>query len=200
MIRNTKDQWGSASKSFHWIFALLIAIQVPLGFWLTRERPLADISGDDELLLWLEFFHHSTGFIILFVAATRLSWRTFNVVPNLPAGMAALQRGAAKLVHYSLYVLMLVFPLSGWAASSLIGNEMFPVPINFWGLEMPEVPFIRTAPDPLNSFAFYREVHQWCWRIGGWILSLHVLAALYHQFIARDNTLGRFLPAFIRIP
>jgi cytochrome b561 len=32
-----------------------------------------------------------------------------------------------------------------------------------------------------------------------WLIAVHVLAALYHAFIVRDDVLGRMLPAWDRI-
>jgi cytochrome b561 len=32
-IGNTADQWGLLSKTLHWLTALLIFIQIPLGFY-----------------------------------------------------------------------------------------------------------------------------------------------------------------------
>ncbi len=198
MILNTRNSWGSVSKGLHWGLVLLVAAQVPLGFWLAREVPQARITGDDTLMLWLEFVHHSTGFVILFLAVTRISWRLATIVPDSPVPVAAFQKTVAKAVHIFFYVLMVLFPLSGWAASSLIGNPMFPVPINFFGLEMPEVPYVRSLPPPFNTFALYRQIHELCWWIGGGLLSLHILAALYHQFFLKDNLLVRMLPFLSR--
>jgi cytochrome b561 len=194
MLRNTATSWGTVSKAFHWAFVALVAAQVPLGFWLSREVAAARISGDDSTLLWLEQIHHSCGFVILFLALARLSWRTSNVVPAHPAQQPRYQTALASLTHATLYVLMFVFPLSGWAASSIIGSEQFPVPVNFFGLEMVPLDFLRGMPQPFNTFAFYREVHQACWYVGGALLALHILAALYHHFILKTDVLKRMLP------
>ncbi|MDX2141928.1 MAG: cytochrome b [Rhodospirillaceae bacterium] len=196
MHATTPTRWSTTSVALHWIFALMVLAQVPLGFWLSREAPQARITGDDTLLLWLEQIHHSTGFFILLAAALRLSWRLSHPAPGLPP-MAGYQKALAHLTHVTLYVLMFVFPLSGWAGSSLIGSEQFPVPINFVGFEMFGLEFLRALDPPFNTFRVYRDIHIYCWWVGGGVLSLHVLAALYHHFRLRDDVLRRMLPAFM---
>lgn len=194
MLRNSSAAWGAVSKTFHWGIVLLALAQVPLGFWLSRESPLARISGDDELLLWLEQFHHSIGLLILMVVIGRIWWRVSNAVPDHPAGVPAYQRALAALTHCVLYVLMVVFPFSGWAASSIIGSEQFPVPVNFFGMEMIPLDFLRALPPPFNTFALYRDIHVYCWYVGGALLSLHILAALYHHFVIKTDVLRRMWP------
>ncbi|MEQ8736531.1 MAG: cytochrome b [Rhodospirillaceae bacterium] len=193
MRQNTSERWGTVSITLHWMFAALVAVQVPIGFWLSRAAPQARITGDDWLLLWLEQIHHSMGFVILFVAAVRMSWRLSHISPDAPPA-PAYQTALAHLTHITLYALMIVFPLSGWAGSSLIGSEQFPVPINFFGLEMVGLDFLRSLDPPFNTFRLYRDIHIYCWYVGGFVLGLHVLAALYHHFVVKDNVLHRMLP------
>lgn len=194
MLKNTRTSWGNAAKGFHWVFAVFVAAQVPLGFWLSREAPQARITGDDSTLLWLEQIHHSIGFTIIAIAAFRLWWRSRNQAPEHPAASPRYQVALAALTHATLYVLMFVFPLSGWAASSVIGSEQFPVPINFYGVEMIGLDFLRTLPRPFNTFAFYRDIHIYCWWLGSGVLSLHILGALYHHFILKSDVLRRMVP------
>lgn len=194
MLRNTTAAWGAIAKAFHWTLVLFALAQVPLGFWLSREAPQARITGDDAVLVWLEQFHHSFGLLILFLVVGRFWWRMTNAVPAHPGGLPAYQVALAAVTHAALYVLMFVFPLSGWAASSLIGSEQFPVPVNFFGLEMVPLDFLRGLPSPFNTFALYRDIHMYCWYAGGALLSLHILAALYHHFVIRTDVLRRMWP------
>lgn len=193
MRDNSKTQWGTVSIAVHWAFAVFVAIQVPIGFWLSRAAPQARISGDDWLLLWLEQIHHSMGFVILLAAALRMSWRLTHISPDAPPS-PAYQKILAHVTHIALYVLMFVFPLSGWAGSSLIGSAQFPVPINFFGFEMIGLDFLRSLEPPFNTFRLYRDIHTYCWWAGGGLLGLHILAGLYHHFVVKDDVLHRMLP------
>ena len=89
-----------------------------------------------------------------------------------------------------LYVLLFAFPLSGWATLSAYEGEF---PIFFFGWE--HVP--RIVPQAIDGshapYEFYAEIHEACWRIGAVVLGLHVLGALWHHVVAKDNVLRRML-------
>ncbi|MCB2107232.1 MAG: cytochrome b/b6 domain-containing protein, partial [Rhodobacteraceae bacterium] len=64
----------------------------------------------------------------------------------------------------------------------------------FFGFEAYSLEFLRSLDPPFNTFRIYREIHIYCWWVGGFVLGLHVLAALYHQFVAKDDVLRRMMP------
>src|SRR6266446_1909482 len=104
MLRNTADSWGAPAKLFHWLMAALILAQIALGVMAASWRV-------SPAKLELFFWHKSTGMLIL---ALRLLWRLANPAPELPAGMAAWERTAARLGDVLLYVLMVALPVTGW--------------------------------------------------------------------------------------
>jgi cytochrome b561 len=192
MIRNTPTAWGSVARNLHWLVAAMIAVQLPLGFWMNdvyREL-IATKSNDFSRLLFVSRLHHTNGFLILILATLRLTWRATNPTPALPPGLAAYQRWLARLTHVFLYVLLFAFPLSGWSALSAYEGQF---PIFFFGWE--HVP--RIVPQALDNshapYEFYAAIHKACWRIGAVILGLHVAGALWHHFVVRDNVLRRMV-------
>ena len=90
----------------------------------------------------------------------------------------------AVAVHWSLYLLMIGMPLAGWVMLSAAGK-----PIPFFGWELP--PLIGKDPELAKTI---KEVHATVGTVGYFIIGLHVLAALYHHSISKDNTLLRMLP------
>ncbi len=170
MLADTKTSWGQVSKSIHWLFVVLVAAEIYLGFWLAEEAPQAQLTGDDTLLLWLEIIHHTTGFILLIFAVFRLSWRLSNTTPDMPRAVVVYQKILAKAIHVTLYILMFVFPLSGWATSSVIGSEQFPVAINFFAFDVPELGFLRSFDPPYSTFSFQKQIHPICWWVGSGVL------------------------------
>jgi cytochrome b561 len=190
LLRNTAASWGVVSRNFHWLIVVMIAAQVPLGFYMNDvyKELIATKSNDYSLLLLVARLHHTNGFLILILATLRLTWRLTNPTPDLPAGLATYQRYLARLTHVFLYVLLFAFPLSGWAALSAYEGEF---PIFFFGWE--HVP--RIVPQAIDGshapYEFYKVIHKTCWRIGAVVLGLHVLGALWHQVMAKDNVLGR---------
>ncbi len=169
--------------------ALMIAVQVPLGFWMVDayDTWLA-MKGDPTLLMRLSRAHNTLGFLVLILVIFRLSWRAVNPTPELPAALTAYQRVLARLTHAALYALLVVFPLTGWSALSAYDGEF---PIYFFGWDnvfriVPRVPEGSTF-----DADFFGEVHETCWKIGAGILGLHVVAALWHQYVVKDGVLRR---------
>lgn len=190
MIRNTPASWGLVSRNLHWLIAAMITVQVPLGFWMNAvyDELIATKSYDFSQLLLISRVHHTNGFLILILATLRLTWRASNPTPALPPGLAAYQRVLARLTHVFLYALLFAFPLSGWATLSAYEGEF---PIFFFGWE--DVP--RIVPQAVDGshapYEFYAEIHETCWRIGAVVLGLHVMGALWHHVVAKDNVLRR---------
>ena len=77
MIRNTASSWGIVSRNFHWLIVAMIAVQVPLGFWMNAvyDDLIATGSKDFSQLLLISRVHHTNGFMVLILATLRLTWR-----------------------------------------------------------------------------------------------------------------------------
>jgi cytochrome b561 len=106
----------------------------------------------------------------------------------LPESLSNYQRWLARGTHLILYALLLIYPLSGWASLSAYEGEF---PIFFFGWENAPRLVPQVAADDFFNYEFFAVVHRWCWRIGAFVLSLHVLGALWHQFSLRDGVLRR---------
>jgi cytochrome b561 len=89
----------------HWAIAALILYNLVSGLL----RPV--------LPRGFFMFHISSGITILALTIVRIGWRLTHRRPDyLP--MAAWERKLAHLVHFLLYVAMLLLPFSGWALVS----------------------------------------------------------------------------------
>jgi len=90
----------------------------------------------------------------------------------------------AIVTHAALYLFMIVMPLLGWLTLSAEGDL-----IPFFGLQLP--PLI----DPDRSLAHsIKDIHETIGTIGYYLIGLHAVAALFHHYVMRDNTLTRMLP------
>ena len=189
MLRNTKDTWGSVARTLHWIVVGLAIIQVPLGFYMDAVyQEYLKTFGDDTLLMQTSRGHHTIGFLILTAAIFRLPWRLVNTTPSLPASLTNFQLRLARVTHVFLYVLMFVYPLTGWAVLSAYDGEF---PIFFFGWD--DIPRIVPQVPEGSTFDsdFFGEVHRALWRVGGLLVGLHIMAALWHQYVKRDGILRR---------
>ena len=129
---NTNDSWGSVARAFHWAMLAMIAVQIPLGFWMVEVYEVyAETYGDDTWVMLTSNWHHTLGFLVLAAVCARLSWRALNTTPGLP-GLSPLQVWTARLTHVVLYLLLFIYPLSGWASLSAYEGEF---PIFFFGYD-----------------------------------------------------------------
>ncbi len=172
----------------HWIVALLVIIEVPLGFWMANLIEVyIETRGDDSWVMYTSNAHHTIGFLILVLAILRINWRLNNPTPGLPASLDIYQRILTRITQAFLYVLMIFYPLTGWAVSSTFSGD---IPVYFFGLEIPRM---ISAQSEETTFAYnlFSEMHQACWKIGCALLVLHVTGALWCQFVKKDPVLMR---------
>jgi cytochrome b561 len=179
MLRGDRDHWGSVAKAFHWTIVLLILVQGALGLIMVElpKRP-ATIAYYDV--------HKSIGLTVLALVVLRLAWRAFDERPLAPDGMPPRQVLAARVGHGLLYVLLFAMPLSGWWVDSASGLR----PLRWWGLF--EIPHVG-APDKATQ-ALAEQVHEALFWLLVAVATGHALIALAHQFVSRDNVLGRMWP------
>ena len=102
-----------------------------------------------------------------------------------PVPMPEWQRRAAAISHGSLYILLLVIPISGWLYSSATGVQVVYLGI----LPLPDlVSKDRALADALKT------VHVTLNLVLFSLVCVHVAAALKHHFVDRDTVLSRILP------
>ncbi|HUX80241.1 MAG TPA: cytochrome b [Alphaproteobacteria bacterium] len=177
-IKNTNQRYGIVSISLHWFMAALIFVLIGLGLYMVD---LPD-EGFDMKKITLIVVHKELGMLVLFLVLIRLVWRIGSVMPLLPPHVPSWQKLAARCVHLSFYGFMIALPLTGWLMSSAGG---FPVAI--LGL--------FTLPDLIEpniyQMDFFIEIHNWlAYGLIGTIF-IHIIAALMHQFIYKDDILKR---------
>jgi cytochrome b561 len=178
MLRNTAQSWGAPAKLLHWVVAVLVLAQICLG-WAAVSWRLSPTKLD--LFVW----HKSIGMLILLLMLMRLVWRSVNVAPLLPAGMAPLERLAAHLNHLLLYLLLFLMPLTGWIINSA-ANIPFRI---FWLVPSPAI----VQPDKVLADEVAR-LHLALFIVLSLLLVVHIGAALRHHFVKRNDVLKGMLP------
>lgn len=186
---NTQTSYGSVTKTFHWLTALLILTAFPLGF-------LADYAAfatGDEIAqkAWLFSLHKTVGVTTFFVALARILWAISQTKPQSLHPDNKPETFAAEAVHWLLYISMLMVPLSGWlhhAASSGFAPILWPL-----GQSLPLVPKSETLSALFSGghFVFNKLLLV--------AIALHVAGALKHLVIDKDQTLQRMLPGTTNI-
>ncbi len=190
-LRNTRDRWGLIARGFHWTVVTLAIIQIPLGFYMVEVYEFyTETYADDRLPLVLltSMVHHTIGLSVLIIATLRFGWRAANPAPDLPVNLATYQRYLARTTHVFLYLLMFVYPLTGWAALSAYEGEF---PIYFFGWDAVPRIMPQVAEGEAFDYEFFADIHRLGWRVGAGLVGLHVIGALWHQFVAKDGVLRR---------
>ncbi|MEO8995652.1 MAG: cytochrome b [Rhodanobacter sp.] len=172
------QSYTGVAKTFHWLIFALISGSFVIGFYM------ADLPMSPQKLQ-LVSWHKWNGVTIFVLVLLRLTWRLTHTPPPLPAGMAAWQQRAAEASHRLLYLLILAMPLTGWLMSSAKGVQ------TVWFGIVP-LPDLLEKNRPLGKAL--EEVHAALGIIILIFVAVHVLAALKHHFIDRDDVLARMLP------
>ncbi len=178
MQTTSNPKYSAPAKFFHWLTVLLLVIQYTIG-WL-----MPDIGRDTQpvgLISW----HLSIGALIVLLVLIRLMWRSKHHPPPAPQTLSPLLNRIARATHWLLYLLLIAFPLMGWANASSRGW-----PVSLFGV-LP-LPALSSKGSQLGHTL--GDMHQ----LFAWVLiavvALHGAAALYHHFIVKDDTLRRMLP------
>ena len=77
-LQNTSVSWGQLARAFHWGMLVLVAIQIPLGFWMVDVYEVyAETYSDDTWVMRTSRAHHTLGLILLTVVAYAVAgvWR-----------------------------------------------------------------------------------------------------------------------------
>lgn len=179
-----RNRYSTVSLVFHWGLALLVLIQVLL---ITAHE-----ATDGPMSRTFVQVHKALGLSVLVLTLARIGWRMANPALSAPPGTPEWQKFAARATHVLFYVLLIAIPMFGWAASSAGGRD-----IAWFGLfNWPLLPVERSR----DLARTLMDLHEAGVKALYVLLALHVLAALKHQFVDRDNVLHRMIPLIPRRP
>lgn len=181
MIANTAASYGSPARALHWLTALLILSALGLGLYAGRLPDGSD--AEVARLASLYSLHKTIGIAAFFTALVRILWALTQARPAPLHPERRAETLAAEAVHWALYGAMLVMPLSGWVYhASVVGFAPILWP---FGQGLPLVPRSETVASVAHA------IHT----ASAWVLyaaiGLHVLGALKHALVDRDETLAR---------
>ncbi|HKS20031.1 MAG TPA: cytochrome b [Bradyrhizobium sp.] len=182
-MANSSDRYGTVPQLLHWITVILVFVAWALGTF-GDDFPRGSLRAAGLLV------HISAGLLILVALIMRLAWRTAVPPPSPEPNefnrwLGAFANPSARLVHYTLYALLVVVPVAG-IITQFARGEALPI----FGLSEIASPWIRD-----KAFArWVKEIHE----VAAYALVIlalfHATAALIHHFVFRDNTLIRMLP------
>ena len=208
---DTPKRYHPLLVSLHWLVAILVTLNLYIGKFVFTQRDHPNLSTA---------IHMVAGIAILALIIVRFAVRFGSKRPAEASSGSRLFDLLAKLVHYGLYLILLVTTVlgivfavqSGQLQRSFLGQqrEFSPPPggIPQQGFTTPEGGFQRPEGNfqrpeggfqrpgfggsrPLSGVFLLRAIHGQLANVLLALVALHILAALYHQFIRRDGLIGR---------
>ena len=167
------------ARVLHWLVLGLLTVQF-IGAQIMPEgedEAVQSAPAAGSLVDW----HMSLGVLIALVIVVRLAWRATWTAPALPDALPAWQEKAARLTHVALYGLLLAIPFAGWAWASAKGWTV----TLFHTLALPALLPSGTLTE------LFGDLHALLANLMLAMVVLHVAAALWHQYVLRDNLLAR---------
>jgi cytochrome b561 len=175
-VNDAEMAYSPGARWLHWIMALLIVVVGTLGL-------LHDSSPDDTQSFWINM-HAVIGLAVWLLVLTRIYWRSTHRPPDLPPHVGEFSRRLSYPVHLLMYVLLFVIPLIG-VVTFIWHGRVFD-----FGLFKVDFGVAK------NRAVFHptEDIHGYLAYALFTLAGLHILAALWHQFIRRDGLLRRMWP------
>lgn len=173
MLGDTTERYGAVTRFFHWVMAVLLIWQ-----FLRFGNRIAD--GEHWVGETLVPWHVSIGAVLLVLIVLRILWMWSQVGNRPPAD--PLHPVLVRSGHITLYLLMLLMPLTGvlYMLGKGYGLKVFGVQLIARGTEYAWAAPFGTLHKPL------------AWLLLVFVVG-HIAIALYHHFGKRDRVLRRML-------
>ncbi len=176
-MKNSTDRYGLVAKLLHCLVALCVITMLLVGSLLdVLAGPTNEAVYD---------WHISLGMTLLALMIALMLWSTRSIKPSYPADMSFAQLTLAKVVRYLLYISVTSMCLCGWVFTTAKGHP--PLLWGWFSLPAPFVPLSKSLGHMLKQCHTYLA-----WIIFSLVI-LHVIGALYHHFIRKDDVLKRML-------
>ncbi|MCP9628718.1 cytochrome b/b6 domain-containing protein [Rhodopseudomonas palustris] len=166
------DKYPPSLRVLHWLRALLIFGLIGVGWFMTSlDDEAAERFGE------LYPLHKSFGLLVLLIVLVQLGIRAVSRLPG-PAELPKHERVLSHLVHVTIYALVLIVPLMGYAMSSSYAHSDG---VTFFGLHVPEL-----LPKNDTAFRVFQFLHKvLAYTLLG-LVALHVAGALKHRFLDKN--------------
>ncbi|MHC5306980.1 cytochrome b/b6 domain-containing protein [Bartonella sp. LJL80] len=176
--------YNSGAMILHWLIALLIIVQLAMGFAMERVPQIAD-SLRFSMIQW----HKTFGLLVLALTLARIAWRLMNK-PPAHAPMLKIEALTANAVAALFYILMLMVPITGWIVVSTSPTAIPTLFFKISGLVWPNLPLNKSAV--IEHYAAYTHmILAYSFVV---LLGLHVGGALKHMVIDHVPELQRMVP------
>ncbi len=174
-----QNSYSKTAITLHWLIAVLVLGNIAGAIYAEglEGAQRGAIMG----------VHKSVGITVLALTLWRVGLRLKQGFLPLPGHLKGWEVFLARFTHVGFYVLLLVLPLSGWAFGAsaqrpLVWFNLFTLP---------------NSPLGEAGRGFFHTIHGPAGFLFLALAILHILGALKHHFLDRDDILSRMLP-FLR--
>jgi cytochrome b561 len=174
----TQQRYGAVAQLLHWTTAVLVVAAFTYGPGGSEQRVYSVAKDFDRQI------HETLGLSVFAIALLRLIWKALDVTPEDPPTPRWTWL-ASKIVHATLYVLLLLLPLTALSGAWLEGHPLTLLA----GMRIgPWIPELHALGSSIAS------IHAWLGDAIIWVAGVHAAAGLYHHFVLRDRVLKSMLP------
>lgn len=169
------NKYSIISRPFHWLRFLLLST-----IYLCAYTKIMD--------------HRMFGITMFVFIIFNIVWRFFNKTPNSFAG-SNLESNVEKLVHISMYVLLVSLPILGYSASMS--------DVNILGINIPNIYSIdlfskiylnqHLNMDIFAFRSFIGGIHKFLTIILLLLVSLHVFVIAFNRIVKKTGELKRMI-------
>ncbi|MDU8429123.1 cytochrome b [Pseudomonas syringae pv. actinidifoliorum] len=175
----TSQRYTAKARWLHWTMAALIV----LAYTLILSR--TQFGKGSEYRTLVVQSHFWVGIVVLALAFFRVAERRRQRPPGITPPLEGVLRAAATLSHYALYAFLFAQPLLG-LLTVMVEKGALPIPLTDLQIPWP-------LPTSDHTAEYFEDLHKLLGKIFYYVIGLHVVAALWHHSVRKDNTLKRML-------
>ena len=158
----------------HWLSAILLLVQIPLGFYLV------DLDFGEQRIN-IENIHVIIGLSILYIVILRLVNKILNPTPKLNPSIFKGQVFLAKMNHILLYIAILSITVSGILKKLFNGETLI---IFFKEIK------IKDNFELADQFYNIHILSNYTILV---LIVIHLMAVIVHRLFFKDNLLKKML-------
>ena len=171
---NSLTEYGLISKVLHWLSAILLVVQIPLGFYLV------DLDFGEQRIN-VENIHVIFGLTIFYIVIIRLVNKILNPTPKLNPSIFKGQVFLAKMNHILLYLAILSITISGILKKLFNGETLV---IFFKEIQI---------NDNFELADQFYNIHIFSNYVILFLIVIHLVAVIVHKLFFKDNLLKKIL-------
>ncbi len=159
---------------FHWLVAIILIVQIPLGFYLV------DLDFGPKRITF-ENVHIILGLTVFYLTILRLLNNIFNPTPQLNTNSFTGQKFIARLNHILLYISVLTITISGILKKLFDGEKL-----NIFFKEI-------KLKDNFELTEQFYDIHVLANYVLIGLILLHIFAVIIHKVFFKENIIKRIL-------